>query len=106
MRIGIDIVSIERFAPLLPSEYPRWKKIFSEAEWRRAFQDKNAAAHLAALFAAKEAAMKAEGLIGPFGYRAFEISHDDSGAPHLNRVGASISITHTHDIAAAVCIMV
>ena len=83
----------------------RWDRVFSEAEWAYAFRDAKSAQHLAGIFAAKEAAMKAYGRAGVKEFRSFEVRHNASGAPALAVRGSSLSISHDKHMAIAVVLV-
>jgi len=88
---GIDIVEVERIARMLDDHAERFlERCFTPAE--RAYADsslKRRVEHLAARFAAKEAALKALGT----GWRSgiawtdIEVGSDASGAPFLKVTG-------------------
>ncbi len=105
MNIGIDLTEIKRFKKIKRSDYPHWERVFSAREWDYAFGDKSSAEHLAAMFAGKEAAMKATGFVGAKNYRKFEITHAPSGAPKINIKGGKISISHNQGLAIAVVLV-
>ena len=102
MNIGIDLVAIKRFKKIKKSQYSAWNRVFTEQEWDYAFHDKHSAEHLAGMFAAKEAAMKASGKAGIENLKTFEITHTAEGAPRLNKRGYRVSISHDHAYAIAV----
>lgn len=106
--IGIDIAHIERFRKLEKADFEHWGKYFSITEWEYCFAKPNPAQHVAGVFAAKEAIMKAGGadLMGQ--YDAIEIVHADNGQPqaHIkNGMSIAISITHDQGVAAAVALV-
>jgi phosphopantetheine--protein transferase-like protein len=106
MRVGTDIVYIadfnERFAK------NRWKfeqDVFFEGELGNGSME-----HLAGVFAAKEAAIKALDLV-PGSWKAVEIKKRKSGKPELllhngkDRIkNCGISISHAGDYATAVVV--
>ncbi len=112
MNIGIDIVDIKRF-----ENYSQEKliKIFTpkELDYCNSFCDKQI--HLAGMFCAKEALVKAL----KTGFRKInpnqiEILHDENGAPFynienlngaLNNKKIDLSISHTKQIATAICLI-
>lgn len=120
--LGLDIVEIER----MRSVFEKWgdrimDRLFTdrERESRRA-EGAGAEAHLAARFAAKEAAMKALGVgWGPSAtWHDFEIVNDDKGKPVLTMSGSAartagdlgvrrthLSISHSLKSACAVVVM-
>ena len=105
MNIGIDLVAIKRFEKIKAGDNKAWKHVFTEQEWDYAFHDKHSAEHLAGMFAAKEAAMKASGKAGIKNMKTFEITHTKEGAPRLNKRGYRVSISHDHAYAIAVVLV-
>ncbi len=115
--IGIDVIEVERIATAIQRHgEPFLAKIFTPAEREYCDSMKNPAQHYAARFAAKEAVVKAlgTGIGGNAGLHDLEITHDPTGAPKLRLSGAAdafskqhgiteihISLTHSHDYAAA-----
>ncbi|MCI8435607.1 MAG: holo-ACP synthase [Clostridia bacterium] len=112
MRIGIDLIEIERVAQA--AARPHFcARVFTQAE--RDYADGRAET-LAGMFAAKEAAAKALGTgVRGFGLCDIEVTHDEFGAPTLrfyNRAAelfggrkTSVSITHDRLSAAAVVLI-
>ena len=105
MNIGVDLIEIKRFKKIKRVDYAYWKRVFSALEWGYAFKDASSAEHLAGMFAVKEAAMKATGLVGVKNYRKFEITHGRNGAPKINIKGGKISISHNQELAIAVVLV-
>lgn len=105
MKIGIDIVSIKKFRRLTKSDRRFWLRVFTAEEWEYAFRDAHAPEHLAGIFAAKEAAMKATGKTGVSQLAALKITHAASGAPAINVKGAAVSIAHDRQSAVAVVLV-
>ena len=103
MKIGVDLVSIRRFSRIRKTEYRSWKRVFSEAEWRYSFKDAHFASHLAGIFAAKEAAMKATGKPARDRFRNIEVGYKN-GAPSLNLSKSAVSISHDKTYAIA-CVL-
>lgn len=104
MKVGIDIIRIARFKKIKNDDYSHWSRVFTAAEWRYAFKDGLQAEHLAGMFAAKEAAMKASGRVGVGNFLRFEITHDKNGAPRIKGSKAAVSISTGGDYAAAVVV--
>jgi holo-[acyl-carrier protein] synthase len=116
VKIGVDLIEIERVAHAL-ERYPGFKeRCFTEAE--RAYCDArpNPAQHYAARFAGKEAVGKALGSGVYFTWREIEIRGRPKPGVHLSgktaawaeRVGAGqvdLSMTHSRDLAAAICVV-
>jgi holo-[acyl-carrier protein] synthase len=118
VKVGLDVIEIERIGDAL-ARYPRFReRCFTEAE--RAYCDSraNPAQHYAARFAGKEAVGKALGfgVARAFAWRDVEIVGRPKPSVHLSgriaawsqRVGAGeldLSMTHSRGIAAAVCVV-
>lgn len=110
---GIDLIEIKRIERALTRRPRLAERIFTAAELEAAGGRARPARHLAARFAAKEAALKALGLGG---LRLHEVEvtggHDTPPALRLSGSAATIaaergialdvSLTHTRDLAAAV----
>ncbi len=119
MRVGIDLIEIERIQRSL-ERYPSFRaRCFTEAE--RAYCDSrpNPAESYAGRFAAKEAVGKALGfgVARAFAWRDIEIVGRPKPDVHLSgrvqawaervRAGAiDLSMTHSRELAAAVCVVV
>ncbi|MGH3022147.1 MAG: holo-ACP synthase [Gaiellaceae bacterium] len=118
MKVGLDVIEIERVREAL-ERYPRFReRCFTEAE--RAYCDSraNPAQHYAARFAGKEAVGKALGfgVARAFAWKDVEIAGRPKPSVTLSgkveawsqRVGAGaldLSMTHSRGIAAAVCVV-
>jgi holo-[acyl-carrier protein] synthase len=108
--IGVDIIDIKRFRSIVHKDFNFWNKFYSTQEWEYCFSKSLSSASLAAIFAAKEAVMKALGgkYIGHF--ELIEIGHLKSGKPVVFLKGKDIvvvevSLSHTDDYAAAVAVV-
>jgi holo-[acyl-carrier protein] synthase len=119
--LGVDVVEVARFARVLARHGETFERrvfLSGEAGARRTAAAR--AAHLAGLFAAKEAALKALGTGWAHGlvFRHVEIERDERGAPALRLHGAAarrarelgverslVSITHDGPVAAAVVVL-
>ena len=104
MKLGIDIVSIRRFSKIKKTDYQSWTRVFSKSEWRYSFKDAHFADHLAGIFAAKEAALKAVGKPARDRFRTIAVSYT-KGAPTLNIPTSAVSITHDGGYAVA-CVFI
>jgi len=118
MRIGIDIIEVERVISCIESS-DRMARMYTKRELEY-FQKKNYAAEtVAGIFSAKEAFFKALGTgMSPSAMLELEVMHDQYGAPyynlssrlvlerHLSTARIQLSISHTKDIAVAVCVIV
>jgi holo-[acyl-carrier protein] synthase len=119
MKVGMDLIEIERVARTL-SRYPSFReRCFTEAERSYCESRPNPAQHYAARFAGKEAVGKALGfgVARAFAWQDVEIAGRPkpsvrlSGRVHAwsRRVGAGdidLSMTHSRGMAAAVCVVV
>ena len=115
MRIGVDLIEIERIARALRRDGFR-ERCFTEAE--RAYCDSraNPAQHYAARFAGKEAIGKALGCGVHFTWREIEIAGRPKPGVSLSgwtkawgeRVNAGeidLSMTHSKELAAAIAVV-
>ncbi|MDD4408492.1 MAG: holo-ACP synthase [Clostridia bacterium] len=84
MKIGIDMVEVDRFYEKDDSFY---KKIFTENEIHYARKYKNYAERFAGFFCAKEAFIKALECEKKLDMRNIEVLHFESGKPYLNLYG-------------------
>jgi len=105
MKVGIDIAEVEKFGLIDRAEYSHWQNVFSPNEWDYIFKDSQAPQHMAGIFAAKEAVIKALGTVGKEYFRQIEIEHDPAGAPKVNIPNSAISISHTKSMAIAIAIL-
>ncbi len=119
--LGLDLVEIERIERAAGGHEGRFvEKYFTEAEAAYARSTRRPMEHLAARFAAKEAAAKAfgTGFSGGVRLREIEVATEDSGRPKLVLHGAAaeraramgvtrthVSLTHTGTHAAAVVVL-
>ena len=111
--IGVDLVEVGRLERALERRPRLAARLFTEGELAFASTRHRPAVHLAARFAAKEAALKALGG-GPVPLRDFEVKGGGSEAPRLllhaaaaeaarrRGVALDVSLTHTREHAAAV----
>jgi holo-[acyl-carrier protein] synthase len=116
MRVGVDLIEIERIRRAL-ERYPRFReRCFTEAE--RAYCDSraNPAQSYAGRFAGKEAVGKALGIGVRFTWKEIEIAGRPKPGVRLSgrtaewagRMGASaidVSMTHSRELAAAICVV-
>lgn len=87
--IGVDIVAMARIQQAVERFGERFlKRLFTEGELAYALADAHKWEHLAARFAAKEAASKAlgTGMVG-VGWKDFEVERLTSGKPQLRLSG-------------------
>ena len=100
MRIGCDIVQIQRIRPSLAH------KILSKNEQRiyQTLKEQRAIEFLAGHFAAKEAVFKT--LDKPVDFKDIELTYDHIGRPICNIENVQISISHEKEYAMAVALRV
>jgi holo-[acyl-carrier protein] synthase len=113
--VGIDLIEIERLDRALQRRPALADRIFTAGELAFARARAHPAQHLAARFAAKEAALKALGL-GGLRLHEVEVVGGGDEAPRLELHGSAaaaaaeravaleVSLTHARDIAGAVVI--
>ena len=113
--IGIDAVELPRFRRVLERRPKIVGRVFTAGEQAYAETAADAAPHLAARFAAKEAVLKALGVgIGAVGWRDIEVVRTTAGAPSLVVRGRAaalaeqrgivrwhVSLSHTDTVAVA-----
>lgn len=118
--IGTDLCEVPRIAEALKRHGDRFLgRLFLDGEVRRPRSSPAFAEHVAGLFAAKEAAMKALGT-GMYGvaFREIAIVRERGGPPrlafhgraarraeHLGVKAAHVTITHTRTLASAVVLL-
>jgi holo-[acyl-carrier protein] synthase len=110
--IGIDLLEVERLEAALARRPRLAQRLFTEAELAGARSRGRPGRHLAARFAAKEAAIKALGVGVPV--REVEVEGGGREAPRLRLHGRAaalaeergvelqVSLTHSGEVAAAV----
>jgi len=118
--LGLDVVDLARFTRLHARYGDRLERRLCGETLLRALSGAARSTHLAGLFAAQEAVLKALGTGWAEGLspRQVVITHDPSGAPRVALTGAAreraarlgatrihLSITHDRGVAAAVAIL-
>jgi holo-[acyl-carrier protein] synthase len=111
--IGIDLIEIERLERAIERRPRLAERVFTTAELAHVRGKARPGRHLAARFAAKEAALKALGL-GGLRLHEIEVEGGGDAPPRLRLHGEaadvatregvvlSVSLTHSRDLAAAV----
>lgn len=112
--VGIDIIETKRFK----EQKPCFAKMFCEHELEYANKFSDPHVHLAGFWAAKEAFLKALGTgITTLELNKICVLHDENNKPYLEidddlkqKLGVQdktfeISISHTKEIAASICII-
>lgn len=119
MRVGVDLVDVAAFRARFDGRDDVLADTFSRTELAYCRSQKDPWTHLAARFAAREAALKAlgTGLTGAMTWHDVEVTRDPAGAPGLvfrgalreaveraglTRSAVSLSHTDTHAIAVVV----
>jgi holo-[acyl-carrier protein] synthase len=113
--VGIDLLDVERFESALRRRPRLAERLFTDAERAYAADRARPAMHLAARFCAKEAVAKALGLTA-WSFRDVEVVATDaapqillsgSAARRAEELGvsASVSLSHTQTLAAAVALV-
>ncbi len=116
MRIGIDLIEIDRVARALRRHARFVERVFTESEQAYCFSRANPAQHFAARFAGKEAVGKALGFGVPFTWREIEIAgrpkpgvalsgRTADWATNVHAGDIDLSMTHSKGLAAAVAIV-
>ena len=115
MAVGIDLIEIDRIERALARRPGLAARVFHPAELEFADARRRPGRHLAARFAAKEAALKALEL-GGLGLRDVEVIGGGDTAPRLRLHGRAaerarelaveldLSLTHSRELAAAVVV--
>ena len=119
--VGIDVIKVERLVESLERFGRRMEaRLFTEGELEYCRRHQDPARHLAARFAAKEAASKAlgTGMSGGVGFKQFEVLQPGGQPPRLRFHGAArerfealgatashLSLTHDGGLAIA-CVVI
>jgi holo-[acyl-carrier protein] synthase len=116
VRVGVDVVGVERLARLVRDDESRQTTLFTAREIEYCRGKRRRFEHLAARFAAKEAVLKAfgTGISQRMRWTDVEVVNERSGRPRIILDGAvaayaerhglrdlDVSLTHTEDIALA-----
>ncbi len=116
--IGTDVVELDHFTEVVDRSRPGFlERLFTQREIEHCERFKDRMASYAAIFAAKEAFLKAlrTGLAPGMRWTDVEVLHDESGAPSVVAQGrcaevlgagvAHVSLTHSRRSAAAVVVI-
>jgi holo-[acyl-carrier protein] synthase len=120
LRVGLDLIEVERFRAFLYCHQRRLHRMFTEQERVYCQSRPDPAPSYAARFCAKEAAMKALGVGWPeLPFTDIEVVFPDGGRPRLRLHGQAqraagqlhlvpkdLSLTHAETIAAAMVVLV
>lgn len=118
-KVGIDVLEVKRMEDYVKRQFPM-EKIFTEYEIEYINRVAKSTSRMAGIFSAKEAFLKATGVGVKNGVSLLEVEvrHEESGRPYLNLMGnakkvmdelklkyCDISISHTDNLATAICIL-
>lgn len=118
-RVGIDVLETKRMDDYVKRQLPM-EKIFTEYEIAYIKKVAKSSSRMAGIFSAKEAFLKATGVGVKNGISLLEVEvkHEENGRPYLNLMGnakkvltelkvkaVDISISHTDNLATAICIL-
>jgi len=103
MKLGLDLIAVDRFNDIKKNDFNKWSKIYSKKEWAYAFKNVKSAQRLAGIFAAKEAALKALSDGNSKNFLELEIRHTAMGQPTLDK--ALVSISHDKNLAIAIVLI-
>ncbi len=121
IRVGIDLVEVDRIERVLERNNTIHEKVFTDAEQQYSRRKRFPYQRFAARFAAKEALFKAlgTGLSGDLDWRDIEVRNERSGKPVLRLSGKTatkasdmgvvnsyLSLSHTEKYAIALVILV
>ena len=116
LRVGVDVVGVERLARVVGDSERRHRELFTERELAYCRGKRRRAEHLAARFAAKEAVLKAfgTGMSQRMRWTEVEVVKERNGRPRIELEGAvaafaerhglrqiDVSLSHTEDLALA-----
>ena len=103
VRVGVDLVDVERVSRLMAEHPDRLALIWTPRERARAAGRASAAQHLAVRFAAKEALLKAlgTGLGAGMCWTEIEVGNDAKGRPTLSLSGRVARWAGEHDLVPA-----
>jgi len=101
IRVGVDIVGVERIARLASEHLARLDTVFTAAELEYCSRKRRRDDHLAARFAAKEAVLKAvgTGLRKRMQWTDVEVVRDASGRPGVRLHGEVAAIARRKGVA-------
>lgn len=119
MKVGIDVLDAIRMERISKNK-EHLQQVFTDKEVEYYMKSNNYLPRLAGMYCAKEAFLKALGIgvRNGINFKEIEISHEESGKPiyvlsgHVKDIlktlkitHAELSISHTDNIATAICIM-
>jgi holo-[acyl-carrier protein] synthase len=121
LRVGIDVVGVERLGRLIAGDDQRQERLFTARELAYCRPKRRCYEHLAARFAAKEAVLKAfgTGISQRMRWTEVEVVNERSGRPQIRLSGTvaafarkrgltdlDVSLSHTEGLALAQAVTV
>jgi holo-[acyl-carrier protein] synthase len=100
LRVGVDLVDVERLRRLLAEHTDRHGELFTAAELEYCRGKRRRYEHLAARFAAKEAVLKAfgTGISQRMRFTEVEVLNERSGRPRVRLRGSVASFAERHGL--------
>jgi holo-[acyl-carrier protein] synthase len=100
LRVGVDLVDVERLRRLLAEHADRHEELFTAAELEYCEGKRRRHEHLAARFAAKEAVLKAfgTGISQRMRFTEVEVLNERSGRPRVRLRGSVASFAERHGL--------
>jgi len=100
LRVGADLVGVERLRRLLGEHSDRHEELFTAAELEYCRGKRRCHEHLAARFAAKEAVLKAfgTGISQSMRFNEVEVLNERSGRPRVRLSGSVASFAERHGL--------
>ena len=101
IRVGVDVVGVERLERLVRDDDSRQRRLFTERELDYCRGKRREYEHLAARFAAKEAVLKAfgTGISQRMRWTEVEVLNEQSGRPRVELGGAVAAFADRHGLA-------
>jgi len=108
--IGVDLVEIQRFRNLT-DDSPFFHRVFTEQELDYCLGYSDASSHLAAIFAGKEAVVKALQGNTAISMKSIEVYHEPNGMPsvklcQLPEIKILLSLAHSKEHAVAIALLI
>jgi holo-[acyl-carrier protein] synthase len=100
LRVGVDVVGVERLRRLLCEHVDRQEELFTPAELEYCSGKRRCYEHLAARFAAKEAVLKAfgTGVSRRMRFTDVEVLNERSGRPRVHLRGSVARFAERHGL--------
>jgi holo-[acyl-carrier protein] synthase len=100
LRVGVDLVDVQRLRRLLAAHSDRHEELFTTAELDYCRGKRRRDEHLAARFAAKEAVLKAfgTGISRRMRFTEVEVLNERSGRPRVRLTGSAASFAERHGL--------